>query len=214
MEVLPGKWIYDEKTDPSTNTTTARARFVVCGNFEGDGWALESVYAAVANSVSVRLFLAITAIKDLECLQFDFKTAFLNVPITGNKKYYVEPPPGLGFDRSMVWLLHKALYGLRRSPRYWFKTLVPALKSLGFEPLSQQSFTQRILKKFGYDDLKPVQAPWRYNFKLPTIWEPLVSEQKEYIKVTGSFNYLSTMSRQGLTSLTQYHGFVRPTVVL
>jgi hypothetical protein len=34
-KVLPGKWVYDEKIDPD-NSIRARARWVVCGNYEED----------------------------------------------------------------------------------------------------------------------------------------------------------------------------------
>lgn len=34
MTVLPSKWVFDEKTDPDIGITTARARWVVCGNFD------------------------------------------------------------------------------------------------------------------------------------------------------------------------------------
>ncbi|KAL2125739.1 hypothetical protein VTI74DRAFT_2940 [Chaetomium olivicolor] len=96
MTVLPSKWVFDEKVDPDTGTTTPRARWVVCGNFDQGSWDAQDVYAAVVNSVTVKTFFALVAVKDLECHQFDFKTAFLNAPIPEDAEYYVEPPPGLG----------------------------------------------------------------------------------------------------------------------
>lgn len=36
--VLPSKWVYDEKKDPTTGITTPRARWVVCGNFDQGSW--------------------------------------------------------------------------------------------------------------------------------------------------------------------------------
>ncbi|KAK4232708.1 hypothetical protein C8A03DRAFT_20053 [Achaetomium macrosporum] len=38
MIVLPSKWVFDEKVDPTTGTTTARARWVVCSNFDQGSW--------------------------------------------------------------------------------------------------------------------------------------------------------------------------------
>jgi hypothetical protein len=135
MEILPGKWVFDEKMDPKTCKFVARARYVVCGNFEGTTWSSQEVYAAVANSVSFRTFMAIVATQDLECWQYDFKTAFLNARIPEGHTYYVEPPPGLPFDSRYVWKLKKALYGLRRAPLYWFQALIPVMESLGFTAL-------------------------------------------------------------------------------
>src|ERR1700735_3308103 len=99
-------------------------------------WNMQDVFAAVANSVSVKTFLAITAIRNLNCRQFDFKTAFLNADIPPGVDYYVEQPHGLeqSHDKErLVWKLRKALYGLRKSPLYWFMTILPMMKDLGFE---------------------------------------------------------------------------------
>jgi hypothetical protein len=135
MHILPSKWVYDEKTDPNTGITTARARWVVCGNFEEGSWKAQDLYAAVVNAVTVKTFLAIVATEDLECLQFDFKTAFLNAKIPDDAEYYVEPPPGLSTPYGKVCKLKKALYGLRESPLYWFLAIKPVLEELGFESL-------------------------------------------------------------------------------
>jgi len=138
MKVLPGKWVYDEKIDQTTGIKTARARWVVCGNFDTSSWNMEDLYAAVTNSTSFRIFMTIIAIMGLLSEQFDFKTAFLNAGLRGDI-YYVEQPRGLSTGDALVWLLKKALYGLRRSPQYWFDTIMPVLKSMGFEPFNQDT---------------------------------------------------------------------------
>lgn len=135
MTVLPSKWVFDEKTDPTTGVTTARARWVVCGNFDQGSWDSQDLYAAVVNSVSVKTFFALVAVEDLECHQFDFKTAFLNASIPDDVEYYVQPPPGLDKPSGFVCKLKKALYGLRQSPLYWFLTIKPVMEHLGFESL-------------------------------------------------------------------------------
>lgn len=147
MDVLPGKWVYDEKFNLFTLEYEARARWVACGNKEQeDSWNIEDVYAAVANGTSLRIFLVYMAIHDLECQQFDFNTAFLNAPIPEGKRYYVEQPTGLAETSlpvpsgpykysELVCLLRRALYVLRRSPLYWFNTINPILMELGFSAL-------------------------------------------------------------------------------
>ncbi|KJZ70069.1 hypothetical protein HIM_10530 [Hirsutella minnesotensis 3608] len=134
-KLLPGKWVLDEKKLP-TGELVGRARWVVCGNFEEhDSWAVQDVYAAVASTTSVKIFLLWTAILDLECYQFDIATAFLNADIPEGTNIYVMQPEGYEDGTSRVCLLKKALYGLRKSPLWWFKTITPVLQSLGFEPL-------------------------------------------------------------------------------
>lgn len=117
--VLPGKWVYDAKLETALNEWVKRARFVVCGNHEEDNWALDNIYAAVANSTSVKCFLIMITAKGYKRRQFDFKTAFLNTNVPKGTTIYVEQPPGIpNTDRTKVWLLNKALYGLRKSPLY------------------------------------------------------------------------------------------------
>ena len=67
MTVLLSKWVFDEKTDLDTSITTARARWVVCGNFDRGSWNSHDLYAAVVNSVTVKTFFALVAVQDLEC---------------------------------------------------------------------------------------------------------------------------------------------------
>ena len=139
MRVLPGKWVFDEKMEPTTGITTARARWVVCGNFEMGSWNIEDLYAAVANATSFRLFMAIYAWNSFLVEQYDFKTAFLNSKLKEDHVYYVEQPRGLSKGDHLVWHLKKAMYGLRRAPQYWFETILPVLQEMGFEPFSQDT---------------------------------------------------------------------------
>jgi hypothetical protein len=46
---------------------------------------------------------------------------------------YVEQPHGLS-EGKKVCLLRRALYGLKEAPLYWFLTIVPVMKEIGFEP--------------------------------------------------------------------------------
>ena len=132
-KVLPGKWVYDEKIDPD-NSIRARARWVVCGNYEKDSWAIQDTYVAVANATSLRVFITLAAIKNLEIHQFDFDTAYLNATIPPGTNIYVEQPQGFARNPDLVCRLKNALHGLRRSALYWFKTLTPVMWKLGWEP--------------------------------------------------------------------------------
>ncbi|SMQ53729.1 unnamed protein product [Zymoseptoria tritici ST99CH_3D7] len=60
----------------------------------------------------------------------DVKTAFLYGNI--DEVIYVELPPGYKIN-GKVCKLKKALYGLKQAPRIWYKTLIDALASFGFE---------------------------------------------------------------------------------
>jgi Reverse transcriptase (RNA-dependent DNA polymerase) len=133
-KVLPGKWVYDIKRDMLGKIIRYRARWVVCGNFQ-DKEDIDT-YAAVAHMTSVRIFLLIVAIDDLECEQVDVVSAFLNA-LMKNEVVFVMPPTGFRKGKE-VWRLKKALYGLRQSPLLWYREIVEVLKQLGFEPLDSE----------------------------------------------------------------------------
>ena len=65
--------------------------------------------------------LAVTALLDLELGQLDVKKAFLHGDL--DEEIYMEQPKGFvqGHSRRLVCKLRKSLYGLRQSPRQWFK---------------------------------------------------------------------------------------------
>jgi hypothetical protein len=48
---------------------------------------------------------------------------------------YVRQPTGFTNGTAKVCKFNKAFYGLRRSPIWWYGTLTPYLKLLGFEPM-------------------------------------------------------------------------------
>jgi hypothetical protein len=63
--------------------------------------------------------------------QMDIDTAFLIADL--EEDIYMEPPTGMNVHRGKVLKLHKCLYGLKQSPRYFNKHLVGTLLRLGFE---------------------------------------------------------------------------------
>ena len=79
--------------------------------------------------MAFRTLFALAAYYDLEIDQMDVKTAFLNGQII--EDVYVEYPHGFGKSGEVCRLL-KGLYGLKQSPRMWYKVIYDFLISLGF----------------------------------------------------------------------------------
>ncbi|KAL0938285.1 reverse transcriptase domain protein [Colletotrichum truncatum] len=131
-KVLPGKWVCDIKTNKNNEIVRYKARYVVCGNHEKGDWSSQEVYAAVASATATRLFFAVVALLDLEYEVYDFDTAFLAASIPEGVKVYVRPPAGYATADNKVWLLHKALYGLRKSPLWWFRLIKGEMERIGF----------------------------------------------------------------------------------
>ena len=126
-KALPTKWVFDPKK---------RARLVVCGNFEKKTDV--ETFAAVVNMIMVKLFFLVVAIKDWECLQFDFEAAFLNGEMK-TRSVYVRQLPGFDDGTKRVYKLLKTLYGLKDSPLVWFREVTDLMKREGFELLSSEA---------------------------------------------------------------------------
>ena len=83
-------------------------------------------FAPVVRYDSLRVFLAVVAVQDLELEQFDVQTAFLYGEL--EEEIFMEIPEGVRSDEATsesaqerVCSLTKSLYGLKQSPRCWNK---------------------------------------------------------------------------------------------
>ncbi|GJW18326.1 retrotransposon protein, putative, ty1-copia subclass [Tanacetum coccineum] len=96
---------------------------------------IEGVQSLVQHT-SIWVILALTACKDYELEQLDVKTGFLH----GNLEevIYMRQPPGYEQGKK-VRLLKKSLYGLKQSPRQWYKRFDEYMLSNGFKRSSYDS---------------------------------------------------------------------------
>ncbi|GJV25727.1 retrotransposon protein, putative, ty1-copia subclass [Tanacetum coccineum] len=94
------------------------------------------VFSPVVRHTSIRVILALTACKDYELEQLDVKTTFLH----GNLEevIYMKQPPGYE-QGNKVCLLKKSLYGLKQSPRQWYRRFDEYMLSNGFKRSSYDS---------------------------------------------------------------------------
>lgn len=63
--ILPGKWVFDKKSDKQDFITELRARWVICGNRQRPGFDFDDTYAPITRPESTRLFLSMVAIRQL-----------------------------------------------------------------------------------------------------------------------------------------------------
>ncbi|GJS23120.1 retrotransposon protein, putative, ty1-copia subclass [Tanacetum coccineum] len=110
--------------------------YEVFNSSEKDGWV-----RAMEERISIqnlRVILSLTACEDYELEQLDVKTAFLH----GNFEeiIYLRNPPGFEEGTgNKVCLLKKSLYGLKQSPRQWYKRFDVYMISNGFSRSSYDS---------------------------------------------------------------------------
>ncbi|KAF5513389.1 Copia protein [Colletotrichum fructicola] len=147
--ILPLRWVFTYKFDKHGRLLKFKARICVRGDLQPMN-GMET-YASTLAGRSFRSLMAVVARFNLDTIQLDAVNAFTNANL--DEIVYVWFPPG--FNRSGYCLiLRKALYGLRRSPLLWQKSLKTTLMLLGVTPLDEDDciFISRHLVIFIFVD--------------------------------------------------------------
>eukprot|EP00253_Pinus_taeda_P026081 PITA_26081 len=249
------KWVFKLKRGVNDTEDRYKARLVAKGFSQKAGVDFHEILSPVVKIVSIRIVLALVALFDLELQQLDVKTAFLHGDLY--EEIYMEQPEGFVQHRNEKFFcrLKKSLYGLKQSPRQWYKKfdsfmlsqkyvrseydhcvyfkqlnngifiilvlyvddmllasksieeinrlkaqmartfdmkdLGAARQILGMEIfrdrsngklwLSQQKYIEKILLRFGMDNVKPVSVLLASHFKLSSSLCPNTDEEKDYM---------------------------------
>ncbi|CAE7216572.1 GIP, partial [Symbiodinium sp. CCMP2456] len=121
IEMVPAKAVCTVKP---AQPYKRKVRVVSCGNF-ATSTEEALLYAGGAGAESLRTLLVHAGRRGRRCFGLDVKSAFLLAPIPSyvKKRYGVRPPKlltDLGIcTADEVWLIERALYGFRESPRWW-----------------------------------------------------------------------------------------------
>lgn len=126
------KWVFKQKLDQEGNVSRYKARLVARGFTQRYGEDYLETFAPVVKFSTMRIILALAAHEDLEMLQMDVFTAYLNGTITEN--IFMQQPDGYvkqGAEKKVCKLI-KSLYGLKQSGRRWYERLDEYLIKCGF----------------------------------------------------------------------------------
>jgi len=126
------RWVYAVKKEHG-KVTKFKARLVAQGFSQVHGVDYDETFSGTVKAKSIRVIMALTAMKKYILETADFSTAFLNAPL--EEVIYMSPPPG--FESSgKVWKLLKAVYGLKQAGRAWRITVDKFIvNELGFKRL-------------------------------------------------------------------------------
>jgi len=116
------KWVYRKKEGiPEVEDARFKARLVAKGFSQKEGIDYNEIFSPVVKHSSIRVLLALVAQFDLELQQLDVKTAFLHGDL--EETIYMDQPEGFLAEgkEDHVCQLKKSLYGLKQSPRQWYK---------------------------------------------------------------------------------------------
>ncbi|GKD46268.1 retrotransposon protein, putative, ty1-copia subclass, partial [Tanacetum coccineum] len=113
-----------------------KAILVARGFTQRAGIDYNEVFSLVVRHISIWVILALTVCKDYELEQLDVKMAFLHRNL--KEVICIRQPPGYE-QGNKVCLLKKSLYGLKQSPRQWYRRFDEYMLSNGFKRSSYDS---------------------------------------------------------------------------
>ncbi|KAJ4721737.1 Retrovirus-related Pol polyprotein from transposon TNT 1-94 [Melia azedarach] len=132
-KIVTCKWVYKKKEgETSVEGIKYKARVVARGFTQREGVDYNEIFSPVVRHTSIRVLLAIVAHQDLELEQLDVKTAFLHEEL--EKEIYMTQPDGFQVPgkEDYVCKLKKSLYGLKQSPRQWYKRFDSYMIEIGY----------------------------------------------------------------------------------
>ncbi|CAI7788239.1 unnamed protein product [Closterium sp. NIES-54] len=91
----------------------------------------DKTYSPVSSFVTLRIFLSIVAVLDLNLMQLDMKNAFLHSEL--DRVLYMYKPDYFDDGTSRVCKLLNSLYGLKQSPLLWYRALDGVLLGVGWK---------------------------------------------------------------------------------
>jgi Reverse transcriptase (RNA-dependent DNA polymerase)/Integrase core domain/gag-polypeptide of LTR copia-type len=128
-KAIGSRWIFKLKCNENGEVERYKARLVAQGFTQVYGTDYDEVFAPVARPTSFRVLLTIAGKQNLNVMQYDVKTAFLNGTI--EEEIYLKPPQGFQSE-TKVFRLHKSLYGLKQSARKWNEAIHDCLTKINF----------------------------------------------------------------------------------
>lgn len=128
--IVKCRWIYSVKRGVDSEIERYKARLVAKGFSQRPGVDYGEISLPVAAADSYQALLATVASEDLELLQLDIKTVFLHRVL--DEEIYMEQPDWFNKEDGLVWLLVKALHGLKQAARVFYQQLREVLEGLGF----------------------------------------------------------------------------------
>eukprot|EP00956_Cyclotella_meneghiniana_P001084 scaffold1265_cov38-Cyclotella_meneghiniana.AAC.11 len=126
MNVIDSIWAFKLKRFPDGMVKKFKARFSARGDQQLEGVDFFETYAPVVQWTTVRLMLILEILLQFKSKQGDVAAAFVHGKLENHEKVHIEMP--LGFrQQGKVLKLKKTLYGLRQSPRAFWKYLTDAM---------------------------------------------------------------------------------------
>ncbi|UYV84036.1 hypothetical protein LAZ67_X000937 [Cordylochernes scorpioides] len=144
------KWVYKIKQNADGSNKMFKARLVAKGYSQKQGLDYGETFSPEVKFDSIRTILSLCASLDMEMIQLDVKSAFLNGDL--EEELYMEQPQGYENPdfQNHVCSLQKSIYGLKQSPRMWNKKFHEFLIKFDLKPSISDSCVYTMKCKQAY----------------------------------------------------------------
>ena len=137
MNIISSTWAFKCKRYPDGLIKKFKARFCARGDQQLEGIDFFETYAPVVQWTTIRLMFILEILLGLKSMQGDVTCAFLHADLEENETVYVDMPMGFAQygknGKKQCLKLRKTLYGLRQSPRAFWKYITVKLEQCGLE---------------------------------------------------------------------------------
>ena len=130
VNIVSSKWVFKPKLHTDGSLDKLKARLVARGFSQMHGIDYEDTFAPTVKFDTLRVFMALTALEDLECHQIDVNNAFTESFL--KEEIYMSPPAGVTVAPGRVFRVLRSLYGLKQAARDWHGSCIKELGKLGF----------------------------------------------------------------------------------
>lgn len=148
--VVGCRWVFTIKYNADGTEERYKGRLVAQGFTQQEGIDYMETFSPVAKLSSVKLLLALDAIKGWSLNQMDVSNAFLHGEL--DEEIYMRlpqgytPPPGVVLPPNHVCRLRKSIYGLKQASRQWYNRFSSVLLGANFiqSPADNTLFVKRV----------------------------------------------------------------------
>ncbi|CAI7894711.1 unnamed protein product [Closterium sp. NIES-54] len=210
VNIMRNRWVLTTKYRLDDTVEREKARLVVKGFTQVCGADYDETYSPVSRYVTLRIFLSIVAVLDLNLMQLDMKNAFLQSKL--NRVLYMHQPDYFDNGTNRVCKLLKSLYGLKQSPLLWYRALDGVLLGAGWKlEIVRDRLARKLwLHQHGYADklrrhfidkeqgARPPKTPVSVDAYAELTFddeEAQGREEEEYRQKVGSLRFAATMTR-------------------
>jgi hypothetical protein len=131
VNLVSTKWVFTVKVKSDGTLDRFKARLVARGFSQIYGIDYFETFAPTVRMDTLRIFLAVAALKDWELIHMDVKNAFTESHL--KEQIYLAPPQGVKVKDGYALRVLRSLYGLKQSARDWNSLCRDYLLSIGFK---------------------------------------------------------------------------------